>query len=405
MSGDNKKPRGYWKDPDNIINEIKLLNEQGISLNSKSIDQYNSSLRTVARKVFGSWDKAIQIAGLNYSGIKKTKERSKENIIVELKNRINRGLPINQRSLMKDDIALFSASVSYFGTFGNAIEACGIDYSSIKAHEEWTKEKIFLKLRQRKENGLLLNMASIQQEDSHLYSAIFRHFGNFEKMFQEIGIDYNQIKKLKYWTKEEIIGKLQKRYESNLPLNSTFLEKNDNSLYTACRNHFGDYETALKQADINYDQVREDTKMINYYGYKFEDIVEDILKDLNLKYTKKFNTKYQPDFVLNNNCWLDAKLSEWTVYKSKTIEKYEPMCSMLTIVYLRGDKESDFMFTQKTRMMSVFKLIKQLPRTQRLKYSEILKSLWEEANQLTISKIDEINNQGNLVLTNERVQV
>lgn len=98
------------------------------------------------------------------------------------------------------------------------------------------------------------------------------------------------------------------------------------------------------------------------YGKLFEKIVNELLTDLNIHYSKIYNQKCNPDYVLKNNVWMDAKLSRWTITQAscKTLEKYEPHCNLLIIVYLRGEV-MDKMITKKTRLISVRLLIKQLP--------------------------------------------
>jgi hypothetical protein len=377
-----KKPRGYWKISENIINEINCLNEKGIPLNAKFIDSYNGSLRTAAKRIYGTWENAIKEAGLNYDEIKKTKERNKENVIAELLEIYNSGSPINQNSLISDNIALFSACVAQFGDYKTAVESCGLNYETIKKQESWNKEKVINILKNMQENNIPLNASHIQKENTHLYSAMYRLFGSFRKAIAASGLNYNEIMKVKHWTKDEIISSLLLRYKHGLPLNSTTLEKENESLYTACRNFFGSYEQAINSANINYLEVREDIKMINYFGYEFESLVGDVLSDLRITYRKKLNRKYQPDFIVKNNIWMDAKLSEWTVYKQDTIQKYEPMCKMLFIIYLRGDEEKDEMITQKTRMISVYKLIKQLHKDKRSVYLLRIKKLLDGIKEI-----------------------
>jgi hypothetical protein len=107
------------------------------------------------------------------------------------------------------------------------------------------------------------------------------------------------------------------------------------------------------------------------YGKLFERIVDEILIDLKVSYKKVYNQKLNPDYVLKNKVWMDAKLSRWTITQSscQTVEKYEPHCKLLTIVYLRGEV-MEKMITKKTRLLSVYLLIKQLPTHLQRFYTE-----------------------------------
>lgn len=121
------------------------------------------------------------------------------------------------------------------------------------------------------------------------------------------------------------------------------------------------------------------------YGKLFERMVDELLIELNIYYKKGYNKKIKPDYVFKNNIWADAKLSRWTITQPscETVEKYEPYCTLLNIIYLRGEV-LDKMITKKTRLISVHLLIKQLPKHLQRVYSERCNEIEElTSNNLT----------------------
>jgi hypothetical protein len=56
-------------DEDTITNRLRDLHGQGIDLNAKSMEEYDITLITAARRRFDSWDKALTAAGLDYKQI------------------------------------------------------------------------------------------------------------------------------------------------------------------------------------------------------------------------------------------------------------------------------------------------------------------------------------------------
>jgi len=56
-------------DADTIINRVNELHALGIDLNAKSMEEYDITLITAARRRFESWDKALTAAGLDYKKI------------------------------------------------------------------------------------------------------------------------------------------------------------------------------------------------------------------------------------------------------------------------------------------------------------------------------------------------
>ncbi|MEK4630560.1 hypothetical protein MKZ17_20480 [Solibacillus sp. FSL R7-0682] len=170
----------------------------------------------------------------------------------------------------------------------------------------------------------------------------------------------------KYPDKRSIISEIWRRYREGLPLNYNAIHTEDDALRRRCTSLFGGYRYAVEAAGFTYSSVRIDTDMASYYGNVFESLLCELFTELKLHFEQYAHSKYNPDFVLSNNRWVDAKLSEWTVTNRDcdTVQKYEPYCKSLTIVYLRG-RDNDRMITCKTRLIHVNRYIKQLPRHKR----------------------------------------
>jgi hypothetical protein len=170
----------------------------------------------------------------------------------------------------------------------------------------------------------------------------------------------------KYPDKRSIIAEIWRRYREGLPLNYNAISSEDDSLRKRSTKLFGGYRYAVEAAGFTYDSVRVDTDTASYCGNLFETAVAEILVELEVDFEQYAHSKYNPDFVLKHNRWVDAKLSEWTITNSDcdTVEKYTPHCRSLTIIYLRG-RVSDRLFAGKTRMTHISYLIKQLPRHKR----------------------------------------
>lgn len=56
-------------DENTITQRLRELNEQGIDLNAKNIEEYDITLITAARRRFDSWDRALTAAGLDFKKI------------------------------------------------------------------------------------------------------------------------------------------------------------------------------------------------------------------------------------------------------------------------------------------------------------------------------------------------
>lgn len=72
-----------------IIQKVKDLHAEGVDLNAKSMEEYDITLITAARRRFDSWDKALTAAGLDYRSIvlrKPFKRKRKETITETVEN-------------------------------------------------------------------------------------------------------------------------------------------------------------------------------------------------------------------------------------------------------------------------------------------------------------------------------
>lgn len=114
-------------------------------------------------------------------------------------------------------------------------------------------------------------------------------------------------------------------------------------------------------------------------GKQFEEIVGEILKETGIVFTK-YNSDVKgclPDFILSQSHWIDAKLSEHTVFGSQTMQKYEPHIEKLTIIYLRKTSQLEYrrMVSPKTELVHISHIMEPLLEEQKAYYNELLKEI------------------------------
>jgi hypothetical protein len=128
-------------------------------------------------------------------------------------------------------------------------------------------------------------------------------------------------------------------------------------------------------------------------GRDFEKITDQLMSELNVLYEKYEHDVLNPDYVLKNNIWVDSKLSEWSIKNCNTVQRYVPYCKLLTIVFLRGCKQKDEIVSSKVRVLSVYKLVKQLPKFKQEFYLEKLKEIEDKIKQAENGELNEIGNR------------
>jgi|GEM_PF-6450000 len=190
-----------------------------------------------------------------------------------------------------------------------------------------------------------------------------------------------QRKKSIKWSKHKIKQYIRKRYDNGLSLSSASVQGEFRQLHEAAIKYYGSWEQTINAIlNIDYDEIREDIDLMKYYGLKFEKLLGDIIKEVSGDFVKGYNQYLKPDFVIGST-WIDAKLSHWTASIPETIEKYEPFCDYLMIIFLRGNRTLDKMVTNKTRILSVYTYIKLLSEERQEYFIKLLDELYERINE------------------------
>jgi len=83
------------------------------------------------RKHFGSWRNAVSAAGLDYGLIRRYREWDEETIKSKLTELHSRGIDLNAKSMEEFDITLITAARRRFDSWDKALTAAGLDYKKI----------------------------------------------------------------------------------------------------------------------------------------------------------------------------------------------------------------------------------------------------------------------------------
>lgn len=83
------------------------------------------------RQHFGSWRGAIEAAGLDYSKIRRYQQWNEQTIIEKLRELHSQGVSLNAKNMEELDITLITAARRRFDSWHCALEAAGLDYKQI----------------------------------------------------------------------------------------------------------------------------------------------------------------------------------------------------------------------------------------------------------------------------------
>lgn len=237
-----------------VLQRIDKRRAAGLPLNSADVVADDEPLTGAARRLFGSWGNAITAAGLDYEAIK-AEARSRpasppgtwdaEVVTKQIRERAERGEPLNAHAVQIDDSKLYSAAVVHLGSWGKAVEAAGLDYLEYRKTAEWSPEKLIAKIQELYAAGADLSDRNVYLLAGALYGAAFVHFGSWPAAVEAAGIEYQEVSKTTTWSREKV-------REVALSMVEAGIQVDGKKLPYAFRDYYGSAEELL--ADIGLPQ-------------------------------------------------------------------------------------------------------------------------------------------------------
>jgi len=152
--------------PDMIV-EIILSTNGKEPLNSHYFSTTYPHVYAAAERIFGSWGNAITASGLDYSSIRKYRSWNKMRIISAIKKRYKNGEPLSSQHVQNHFKSLYMASVHHFKSWGAAVRMAGLDYDTIRMRRSMTEQQIRDEIRRLYHNGE--DMAYSNMRKNHQY--------------------------------------------------------------------------------------------------------------------------------------------------------------------------------------------------------------------------------------------
>jgi len=181
---------------ESIAMEIVSMYESGENLNYSSIANTNLSLLRAATRYFGTWEAAVNFAGLDYDQIRRYKSWTRERIVSRIQELHKQGIDLSWRNVclnVDPQLAAAATKKSHFGSWREALEASGLDYDSIRRYREWDDERVLQMVREFHARGKGLNAKNMEHEDITLITAARRRFDSWHQALTAAGLDYRQI--------------------------------------------------------------------------------------------------------------------------------------------------------------------------------------------------------------------
>jgi len=236
-----------------VIAEIRQWKDQGQPLYANFVRQNFQELLAAAIRYYGSWQKALESADIPYTDVRKYRRWSKDSIIQEIQQLSSQGVDLSFRAMaLSQHNAMVYAAIrpKYFGNWRTALEAAGLASEEIYRYRSWEQDGILEEIRRLKAEGVDLSSKAMDESSNRLIATARRRFGNWGRALESAGIDYDDVRRRKRWTRENLVEGILDLKRQGVKLITPEVKRANPSLFAAaCKKHFyGTWKKALKAA-------------------------------------------------------------------------------------------------------------------------------------------------------------
>ncbi len=184
---------------------------------------------------------------------------SKDTIGLEILRLYAAGEALNYGEVQKNHLRLLRAAVRYFGSWQRAIEFAGLDYDQIRRYKVWTEDRILEQIQKYHAEGKDLSWRHVStQLDPPLAAAAIRcgRFGTWEKALEAAGLDYDEIRRHRRWDDDTIVNELRRLHSEGASLRVSDAAEDCPALVAAARRRFEGWYEAVEAAGLDELEAR-----------------------------------------------------------------------------------------------------------------------------------------------------
>jgi hypothetical protein len=238
-----------------ITSKLRKLHRAGRDLSYSGLAKHHQSLLSAAAYHFGSYRKAIEKAGIDYAEIIQRPRWNKKRIIALIKQARRDGDDLHWGAVTRrrDELgrAAFAAlQPRLFGKWDRALHAAGLDADEIACYRSWDKNTIAFEIRARAQADEPLSSGALQKDDPGLHAAAVRYFGTYDSALRAARLDPNQLRQRRNWSRQHVLDALKRASRNGDHLSDTAIRKQHSALYGAAVRIFGSFTVARKAAGL-----------------------------------------------------------------------------------------------------------------------------------------------------------
>jgi hypothetical protein len=240
-----------------ILRELRRLHKSGEDLSYNGLSARMQALVSAAAYHFGSYRRAVELAGIDYSSVLRRPRWSKARIIALIKSARRRGEDLYWSAVThrRDELgkAAFAAlQPRLFGKWQRALHAAGLDADDIARYRRWDRNSIAFELKGRAQDGEPVSSGALQSDDPGLHAAAVRHFGAFDSALRAAKLDPMKFRERRSWDKKQVIKEIKAAARKGARLADSQVRRDYPALYGASIRLFGTFTAARKIAGIKF---------------------------------------------------------------------------------------------------------------------------------------------------------
>jgi len=226
-----------------VVRLLRLRRENGLSLRSTRAPSY---LVLAARRNFGSWQAALQGAGINPEDVLPNVRRTDDELL-EILRRWSRERP--NFTIKQLDSRFGRRAIRAFGSLSQALAKAGVhDWPPRKRQPLPSRDELLVALRERYRRGASMRQLEVQRQQSYLFKGALKYFGNWRAAMEAAGL--GNLVWGRRWTAKQVLDALRVRHEQGGRFDSATVQLEDPRLFAAAGNYFLSLPRAIVAAGL-----------------------------------------------------------------------------------------------------------------------------------------------------------
>ena len=242
---------------DEILRELRRLHKAGANLSYNGLALAKQPLVSAAAYHFGSYRRAVEVAGIEYATVLRRPRWTRARIISLIKAARKRREELHWSAVThrRDELgkaAFASLQPRLFGQWQKALSAAGLDAADVARYRRWNRKSIAAELKSRSRRGKALSSGSLQHEDPGLHAAAVRHFGAYDAALRAAGLDPQKVRRRLSWNKSLVIKAIKSAAKAGKNLADNRVRRESPALYGAAIRLFGSFTSARSAAGVKF---------------------------------------------------------------------------------------------------------------------------------------------------------